>query len=135
MLAFRRDAAARRVVVMGRGELTAVDVRAFIDWQILDGCWEYGVLYDMRSVTRILTGEEQAELVAYIASMTTHLPPRGPIAVLTDDAAMADRVSEYGRVGVRAALRVKTFSDESTAVRWLDENTADPPLQFDGPSH
>ena len=134
MLQYRLDDAARRIVVHGRGDLSAVDVRAFVDWQILEGCWEYAVLYDMRDVARTLGSSDQAELVEYIAFVTKNLPPRGPLAVLTHDTTMVGVATEYGQIGLRAGLRVKTFSDESEALRWLDDQTAKPPLRFVGPS-
>lgn len=130
MLAFRCDDARRRVTVVAQHALTWDEVKRFVDWQLLQGRWEYGVLYDVRGLTRGLSETEDRELIQYISAVAKKLPPRGPIAILTPNPHLHDRTREYDRMSAPTGFRVHPFTDEAAALQWLDEHTAPPSLDF-----
>jgi hypothetical protein len=126
MLRYCRDEAYRQVTAVASGRLTVAEVKDLIDWQILQGLWEYRVLYDVREVMQTLNSTELAELVTYIAFVTRRLPPRGPVAVLAASPALADAATEYASLGAAAdaRLRVVVFHEEGAAMRWLESQTS-----------
>src|SRR5579864_8747028 len=116
MLAFRCDDAHRRVTVVAQNTLTWDEVRGFVDWQLLEGRWEYGVLYDVRGLTSGLSESEDRQLVEYIRAVAKKLPPRGPIAILTPDPRLHDRTRSYDRMSAATGFRVQPFVDEAAAI-------------------
>jgi hypothetical protein len=130
LLQFRYEKGVRRIIALGRGELTADDIRTFLDWQILEGFWEYGVLYDLRSVTAMPAQGSRTELAGYVTSMASHLPQRGPVATVTRDPAIVEAVTAFAEEAARSGLRVRAFNDETDAVRWLNEETGEGELRF-----
>lgn len=130
MLLYRSEPQARRILVLGRGELTRTDVRTFLDWQLLEGLWEFGVLYDMRAVTRGLPADEYTEIVNYIAFVARNLPPRGPVAVVGASGIAATAVGECSPLAWDYGMRVKSFDSEPDALAWLESETSVPGLEF-----
>jgi hypothetical protein len=135
MLLYRSEPQARRILVLGKGELTRTDVRAFLDWQLLEGLWEFGVLYDLRAVTKGLAADEYTDIVNYIAFVARNLPPRGPIAIVGATGIAATAVAECSPLAQSYAMRVKSFDTEPEALGWLAAETSDPDLRFFPPSH
>jgi hypothetical protein len=120
MLKYFQDDDRRRIEVLASGELTFAEAKEFVDRQLLGGAWHYGVLYDVREVSKSVSAVEAAQLVEYIKTVAVGLPPRGPIAVVAAAPDIVALANSYAMLGQDARLLVQVFPDVRTAERWLD---------------
>jgi hypothetical protein len=118
---YERDDRKRRIVITSAGPVTAADALAIIDRQAAEGAWTYSVLYDTRAGLDLPTPADLHQLLLRVGVLTTKHGPRGPVAFVVHDPALATIASRYARMGDLTALDVRLFTTVSDAEQWLDE--------------
>ena len=70
-----------------------------------------------------MTGEptlaELQELMSEAARRHLGQAPRGPVALLTTEPTLYDRLSTYAALGQKAALTIAVFRERAEAEEWL----------------
>ena len=123
-LHYERDDRRRRIVVTTTGIVTLSDVLAIVDRQAGEGAWPYGVLHDARTSDDVPSTTDLVTLVRHVGTLTTRHGPRGPVAFVVAQSALARMGRRYASLGELTSLHVNVFTTIEDAERWLDSRQA-----------
>lgn len=113
------DHARQRIVVITRGPFDLSQLRMSINRQATSGLWHYGTLYDERDCTSAPSAVEVRQLADHVGRLIGTLGRRGPVAIVTADAATYGMVRMYEVLVAPTGLDVQAFRDITTADAWL----------------
>jgi hypothetical protein len=94
------------------------DLLAIMARQRAEGTWTYGILYDLRGMTGQPTIAD-LQLLSERARGYSGQPPSGPVALLTVDPTLYERLSTYAALARSPALTIGVFRDWEKAEHWL----------------
>ena len=117
---YRRDDARRRITVVAQGQLTCDDFRTIIERQAGEKTWSYGLLYDLRQMTRALVPTDVDELAMQVYRCLISHGPRGPVAVVTTAIEVIGSTRAYERGAARAGVDVQVFWNVTDALPWIE---------------
>jgi hypothetical protein len=117
---YARDDTARRVKITLTDPLTVAERIAAVEEQVADNAWRYGTLIDARylAVYKANPAEMQA-VVARVAELVAEHGPRGPVAVVSNRAAVISAGQMYNHFDDKRNT-VEVFWDLDEARRFLD---------------
>ena len=124
---YARDDTARRIRITLTDPLTVAERIAAVEQQVVDDAWRYATLIDARylAVYQPKPSEMQA-VVARVAEFVAEFGPRGPVAIVSNRAAVIGAGQMYNSLsGKRRAVEV--FWDLDAAQRFLDQQAANSP--------
>ena len=118
-LTYERDDVRRRITVITTGAVTSGEILAMVDRQAAEGTWSYAMLYDASDADSVASADEVRVLDRHVATLIRAHGRRGPVAVLTREAAIFGMTRMYATLGESSHQRVDVFRDPPDAERWL----------------
>jgi hypothetical protein len=115
---YERDDARQCVVATIEGPFQVDDLLAIMARQRAERTWTYGILYDLRSMTGEPTVAD-LQLLSERARGYLGQPPLGPVALVTVDQTLYERLSTYAGLVRSTALTIGVFRDWEKAEQWL----------------
>ena len=109
---YTRDAARRRIVVIGDGPLTADDLIGVVNRQVSDNAWTWGLLYEATAAPEAIDA-----LLVHLRQIAPGLGPRGPVAVVS----LGPDAANVARYVASAAGEIAVFVSRRAADTWLDD--------------
>jgi hypothetical protein len=82
-----------------------------------EGTWSYGTLLDLRGLTGLPSFDDLRQIARVATRTDSERQHRGPLAILTEDAALFGMACTYAAMST--ARDVDVFSDASDADLWL----------------
>jgi hypothetical protein len=110
-----------RVRFTARGDITLEDMRQAVKFQIRQGGWIYGSLYDAAAATSFPSIDDIRILADHLRALTEAYGPRGPVAVVGASWGHGGTSQLYAAMTEKLPFEMKVFSDLADAERWLDE--------------
>jgi hypothetical protein len=124
---YARDDAARRIKITLTDPLTVVERIAAVEQQVADDAWRYGTLIDARHLAVYAPKpKEMQAVVARVAEFVAEYGPRGPVAVVSNRAAVISAGQMYNHFGGKRNA-VEVFWDLDEARKFLDQQDANNP--------
>ena len=124
---YARDDTARRIRITLTDPLTVAERIAVAEQQVADGAWRYGTLIDARSLALYTPNPaEMQAVVARVAELVAEYGPRGPVAIVSNRAAVISAGQMYSYYGGEKNA-VEVFWDLEEARRFLDQQGAKNP--------
>jgi hypothetical protein len=115
---YQREDASRRVRLTVEGAFQMDDVSAVSLRRRDDGTWAYGTLLDLRRMTEHPTVADLREVASNVIARESSEGPRGPVAILANDAAHYALACAYAALR-RSTQLVEVFRVPDEAERWL----------------
>jgi hypothetical protein len=122
-ITYERDDERRRSVVTTIGIVGIDDLLVVIDRQASEGTWQYGVLYDSRSVASVASQTDVRTGLKHVEMLARPHGRRGPVAFVTTMPAAYGMVRMYSTLAGQLHQAVEVFRDIGDAERWLATHT------------
>ncbi len=120
-----RDDARRWIRLSMCGDSSLEEVIGIIDRQEAEGTWGYGMLSDVRTMSWSPSRADIHRIVVHIDETAVRCGrPRGPVAIVTAEAAIFKRARLFAALGAPSGQSSEVFFDVPTAETWLDERLA-----------
>src|ERR1700730_5987298 len=119
---YERNDSRRRMVVTMKGAFQTHDVLAIMARQRVENTWSYGILYDLRGVTRQPTFADLGQIMSQAAARRQGEGPHGPVALLATQPTFYGRLCRYAALGASQRLTIEVFRSWGEAQQWLTVN-------------
>lgn len=124
---YARDDTARRIRITLTDPLTVAERIAAVEQQVADDAWRYATLVDGRYLAAYKPKPtEMQAVVARVAELVAEHGPRGPVAIVSNRAAVIAAGQMYNYFGGKRNA-VEVFWDLDEARRFLDQQAANNP--------
>jgi hypothetical protein len=117
-ISYARDDSRRLVTVTFDGPFSLRETVATLDRQAAEGTWPYARLYDQRRLDPPPSSHEIRVVLEAVRARIREHGPRGPVAILTDQAVVYGTVRQYMLLADDEPS-VALFRDAEEAERWL----------------
>jgi hypothetical protein len=102
-----------------KGAFQTDDVLAIMARQRVENTWTYGILYDLRGVTRQPTFADLGQIMSQAAARRQGEGPHGPVALLATQPTLYSRLCRYAALGRSTRLTIEAFRNWGEAQHWL----------------